>query len=78
LAETNLTHGTIAGVTPIYSANLYPSPSDAPEVDMRTFPLSVIEASFKANKAESLSSSPSSINKKSPVFPYPKIIPAAF
>jgi hypothetical protein len=51
LAETNLTQGTIAGVTPIYSANLYPSPSDAPEVDMRTYPLSVIEASFNATLA---------------------------
>lgn len=77
MAETNLTHGTIAGVTPIYSANLYPRPSDAPEVDMRTYPLSVIEASFNATLAESLSSS-SSTNKKSPVLPYPKIIPAAF
>lgn len=51
MAETNLTHGTIAGVTPIYSANLYPRPSDAPEVDMRTYPLSVIEASFNATLA---------------------------
>jgi hypothetical protein len=45
---TNLTAGTSAEVTPMYSASLASSPPTTPDVDIKTYPLRVAEASTKA------------------------------
>lgn len=66
--STNLTAGTSDDVTPMYSASLASRPPVTPDVDIKTYPLRVVEASSKAALAAS-ESSPSSTNTKRHVLP---------